>query len=144
MVGKKFNDKAIDGLFAATPLLEALRPLLSWAATVESKGTGSFAGTRGHTKRKGILIADASRGFFEAPARRDVCVELPEEASEEGESAADVVGKLMASLYGTRDASANWQEEVNKSMKQWGVRIGKVQYLHVLPQGKRTAMPCAW
>ena len=31
----------------------------------------------------------------------------------------------MASLYGTRDASANWQEEVNKSMKKWGFIIGK-------------------
>ena len=35
MVGKEFNDKEIDGLFAATPSLEGLRPLLSWAATVE-------------------------------------------------------------------------------------------------------------
>ena len=49
-----------------------------------------------------------------------MCVELPEEALEEGGHTADVVGRLMANLYGTRDASANWQEEVNKSMGQWG------------------------
>ena len=61
-----------------------------------------------------------SRAFFEAPARRDVCVELPEEALVGGESTVDVVGKLMASLYGAMDASPNWQEEVSKSMKQWG------------------------
>ena len=109
MVGKEFIDKAIVGLFAATPPFEALRLLLSWAATAEGKGTRS----------------DVSRAFFEAPARRDVCVELPEEALEEGESTADVVGKLMASLYGTRDASANWHEEVNKSMGQWGFKAGK-------------------
>ena len=39
----------------------------------------------------------------------------------------------MASLYGTRDASANWQDEVNKSMKQWGFKMGKYNpctYLH--------------
>ena len=62
-----------------------------------------------------------------------MCVELPEEALEEGESTADVVGKLMASLYGTRDASANGQEVVNKSMKQWGFKMGRYNpctYLH--------------
>ena len=35
MVGKEFNDKAIEGFFAATPPLGALRFLLSWAATIE-------------------------------------------------------------------------------------------------------------
>ena len=33
MVGKEFNDSELDGLFVATPPLEALRLLLSWAAT---------------------------------------------------------------------------------------------------------------
>ena len=73
MVGNEFNDKAIDGLFAATPPLEALSLLLRWAATVEAKGIGSFAGARGHGKRKGILIADVSRAFFEAPQREGTC-----------------------------------------------------------------------
>jgi len=36
MVGKEFNDSELDGLFAATPPLEALRLLLSWAATAGS------------------------------------------------------------------------------------------------------------
>ena len=35
MIGKEFNDKVLDGLFAATPPLEALRMLISWAATVD-------------------------------------------------------------------------------------------------------------
>ena len=140
----EFNDKAIDGLFAATPPLEALRLLLRWAATVEGKGIGSFAGAWGRGKRKGILIADVARVVFEASGRRDVCAELPEEALEEGESAGDVVGKLMASLYGARDASAKRQEEVNKSLKQWGFKMRRYNpcaYFH-----KRTGctMPFAW
>ena len=61
-----------------------------------------------------------SRALFEAPARRDVCVELPEEAMERGETTKETVGKLLASLYGTRDASANWQDEV-KSVCAGGV-----------------------
>ena len=59
----------------------------------------------------------------------------------EGESTADVVGKLMASLYGTRDASANWQEEVNKPMQQRGFKTGK--YGHVLTFTKKVAYD-AW
>ena len=74
MVGKEFNDKAIDGLFVATPPLEALRLLLSWAATADGNGIGSIVGAQGRGERKGILIADVSRAFSEAPARRDVCV----------------------------------------------------------------------
>ena len=112
-VGKEFNDKTVDGLFAATPPLEALRLLISWAA---SYGVAP-PGVAGGTKERCILIADVSRAFFEAPARRDVCVELPEEAMERGETTQETVGKLLASLYGTRDASANWQDEVKKCMR---------------------------
>ena len=42
----------------------------------------------------------------------------------QGETTLDTVGKLMASLYGTRDASANWQDEVAKCMKEWGFTAG--------------------
>ena len=52
-------------------------------------------------------------------------MELPEETLTDGESTTEIVGKPMASLYGTRDASANWQEEVAKSMGQWGFTTGK-------------------
>ena len=44
------------------------------------------------------MIANVSRAFFEAPAGGDVCVELPDEASATCETAADMVGKLEASL----------------------------------------------
>ena len=109
MVGKEFNDHEIEGLFAATPPLEALRLLLSWVAAGEVSPQGDPAIG---IEERSILIADVSRAFFEAPAKRDICVELPEEALTEGETTQDTVGKLLASLYGTKDASANWQEEV--------------------------------
>lgn len=35
------------------------------------------------------------------------------------------MGKLKASLYGTRDASMNWQEEVSKCMVKWGFKVGR-------------------
>ena len=67
MVGKEFNDREVDGLFAATPPLESFRLLLSWAATADG-GPLSSVGETGSAKS--ILIADVSRAFFEAPAKR--------------------------------------------------------------------------
>ena len=120
--GKEFNDREIEGLFAATPPLEALRLLLSWASTGRVTPLGFVAEDK---KEKKILIADVSRAFFEAPAKRDICVELPEEALSAGETTQDTVGKLLASLYGTRDASKHWQEEVAKCMAEWGFITGR-------------------
>ena len=54
-----------------------------------------------------IEIDDVSRAFFAAPAKRDVCVELPEEALSEEEKQMDLAGHLRMSLYGTRDAATN-------------------------------------
>lgn len=52
-------------------------------------------------------------------------MELPEEALVAGETPQDVVEKLKASLYGTRDASTNWQEEVATCIVKWGFDICK-------------------
>ena len=131
MVGKEFNDREVDGLFAATPPLESLRLLLSWAATVDG-GPSSTVDKVG--SGKSILIADVSRAFFEAPAKRDLCVELPEEALQGEETPLSTVGKLLASLSGARDASANWQEEVSRCMCEWGFEVGRFNpcmYQHV-------------
>ena len=61
-MAKEFNDSVQDGLFAGTPPLEALRALVSEAATMKD----------GDDQPKVIEI-DVSRAFFEAPATRDMC-----------------------------------------------------------------------
>ena len=61
LVGKEFNDGEEEGLFAATPPLEALKLIVSDAAS-------------GDPGRKSIMINDVARAFFEAPTRRVVCV----------------------------------------------------------------------
>ena len=111
-VGKEFADKRVDGLFAGTPPLEALRFSVHEAATVEESGTGGV----GSQEEKVIMIVDVARAFFEAKAIRKICVELPEECAESlgGRN----VALLNRSLYGTRDAAMNWQEEVAKEMRQ--------------------------
>ena len=104
-MAKEFNTGAQEGLFAATPPLEAVRLLISDAATV------SKARPRGD---RVIMVSDVARAFFEAPMKRTVCVELPPEARVD--SAGDDVGLLQKSLYGTRDAAANFQAEVRAFM----------------------------
>ena len=105
----------MDGIFAGTPPLEALRYLVHEAATVEQ--------TKGkHTKV--IMIDDVARAFFEAKAIRTVCVELPAESVTEEDRRQDMVGLLKMSLYGTRDAATNWQDEVAKEMQKWGFKRG--------------------
>lgn len=103
LVAKEFNDGAQEGLFAPTPPLEAFKLLLSDAATITDGG---------RHEPKVIMINDVARAFFEAPARRPVCVEILREAGADGTK----VGKLRMSLYGARDAAANVQEEVKKFM----------------------------
>ena len=112
LVAKEFNTGAQEGLFAATPPLEAVRPLLSDAAT---------AWKARPNEDRVIMVNDVARAFFEAPMKRYVCVELPPEARAESD-AEDYVGLLLMSLYGTRDAAANFQAEVRKFMLSQGVR----------------------
>ena len=71
------------------------------------------------------MINDVARAFFEAKAMRTVCVELPFESLTEEDRKQDMVGLLKMSLYGTRDAATNWQNEVAKEMHKWGFKRGK-------------------
>ena len=74
-------------------------------------------------QEKVIIVNDVSRAFVEAKAIRKLCVELPSECPES--CVGYNVGLLKQSLYGTRDAAMNWQEEVAKEMKGWGFERGQ-------------------
>ena len=52
-------------------------------------------------------------------------MELPEEAKSEGDHESDNVGLLQMSLYGTRDAAANFRAEVKKFMEGCGFCQGR-------------------
>ena len=92
--------------------------MVNEAATVEGSG---IVGD-GSQDEKVILINDVARAFFEAKAIRKICVELPDKCAES--RGGRNVGLLKQSLYGTRDAAMNWQEEVAKEMGKWGFRRG--------------------
>ena len=57
-----------------------------------------------------MALVDVRRAYFYAPARRRVFVELPPEDYQPGDE--HMCGLLRYSLYGTRDAAHNWEEEL--------------------------------
>ena len=70
---------------------------------------------------KVLMLNDVARACFEAPAIRDICVEIPKEDLTPEDGRHDKVGHLRMSLYGTRDAAVNWQEEVAKALLVLGI-----------------------
>ena len=116
LVGKEFNNYKDLSIFAATPPLEALRFIISEAATTEGSNKDND---------KVVMINDVSRAFFEADATRDMAVELPEESKSEEDRRLDRVAILKKSLYGARDAAMNIQKEVRKMMTASGFEVGQ-------------------
>ena len=92
LVAREINTHKRDDLFAGTPPLEALKSILSMAAS----------GNRGEV----VMVNDVSRAFFHAKACREVFVQLADEDKQPGEER--MCGRLNYSMYGTRDAAQNW------------------------------------
>ena len=100
-------------MFAATPPLEAIKVLISLAAS-----------QRGAKSIKKLMFIDVSKAYFHAPTKRSVYVRLPPEALAPGENPREVCGRLNYSLYGTRDAAQNWEEEHTRFIKSLGFTAG--------------------
>ena len=93
LVAKEFRkgQQQDPARFAATPPSECLKMVRRRLAT----------NGRGYK----LLYLDVSRAFFYARAVRPVYVKLPDEDKEEGDE--HRCGKLLMSMYGTRDAAVN-------------------------------------
>ena len=89
-----------DDFYAATPPLEALRMLLSIAAS-----------TRGCK----ILVMDARKAHLHATVDRLIYVNLPPEARKPG-----MCARLRRCLYGTRDAPARWEAFLTAELLKMG------------------------
>ena len=110
LVAKEIKRDNRDDMFAATPPLEAKKALFSLAVTSEY---GKRTARRKHKKK--LLLIDVRRAYLYAAAKRDVYVVLPDEDASPG-----MCGKLMKSMYGTRDAAANWEDEYTSFMMSLG------------------------
>ena len=116
LVGREYNTHKDDSLYAATPPLEALRIIISNAATIER------GGERGRERRKELMVNDVSRAYFYAPATRNIFIELP---SEDEEAQKGEARWLNVCLYGTRDAAREWQDTLSRHLMQLGFARGK-------------------
>ena len=99
-----------EELYAATPPTAAQNLLLRMLCTRLSR--------RG--KRFKLCFLDVRRAFFYANATEEVFVELPPEDKEPGK---DLVGLLEKSMYGTRTASRNWQQQLGRDLQALGFRL---------------------
>ena len=95
LVGKEFCTTPDDALYACTPPFEALRLLMSRAATMGEDG-----------RLREIIVNDVSRADFYAECTRPMYIEMPKEDPDADPS---MLGQLRLCLYGTRDAAVNWQ-----------------------------------
>ena len=67
-----------------------------------------------------ILLLDIKKAFLYGNMSRNVYIELPaEDPMSEGRH---LVGKLDKAIYGTRDAPAEWQGELERTMIKLGFR----------------------
>ena len=97
-----------DDLHAPTPPLAAARFLLSTCASRGKRGPGDYR----------ILLMDIKNAFLCGKISRSVYIELPaEDPMTEGRH---LVGKLDKAMYGTRDALAEWQAELERTMIKLG------------------------
>ena len=107
-VGKEYNTGVRLDLYAPTPPLEGVKLVASDVAS-----------------RKGrvMVTVDVRRAYFYAKARRKIYVELPDE--DKGPGDVDMCGMLNVSLYGTRDAAQNWEEELGGFLLSLGFIKGR-------------------
>ena len=115
-VAKEYKPHARPELHASTPTLEALKAVRSEIATGKCGG-------------KVVALVDVRRAYLYTPARRRVFVELPREDYQASDE--HMCGLLQYSLYGTRDAAQNWDEELTSTLSDLNLTRG-------------SACPCVW
>ena len=102
--------------FASMPPITALRVLFSLAVTRRVPDING--NLKPMPKDTCLIFIDVKKAHFRSPARRRLLVELPPEMGY-----GPVVGLLKKSLYGTRDAPANWEAAIKEVM----ISLGSIQ-----------------
>ena len=106
-VAKEHKTHARPVPYASTPPLEALKVVLSEIATGEREG-------------KVLAVVDVRRVLLRSSMKKSIC-----------RIAARGRGLLRYSLYGTRDAARNWEEELASTLSGLGLT-------------RRSACPSVW
>jgi hypothetical protein len=104
-------------LCSPTPPLEIVKAQLAMVA-----------GVRGEPYC--LLHSDVSRAYLNAPVKRDVYVMLPDEDDRGGKG---MCGKLIYSMYGTREAATNWEEHYANWLKSPSFHTYYISASHTSP-----------
>ena len=95
--------------FSAMPPLESLKLLFSLMTTLKV--------SKKNRKPLKLRLIDISRAHFYGRAQREVYVTLPEGDQEDG-----MIGLLLRSMYGTRDAANIWQQSYTELLLSAGFK----------------------
>ena len=122
LVARQMKGAGEDSIFAPTPPLEALRTILSLAAT---RLPGDPRHCRDHKseERTQISLIDISRAYFNAKVSEDepTFVALPPEHPMAGQG---LCARLRRHMYGTRAAAEGWQSEYSHTLRKLGFQQG--------------------
>eukprot|EP00959_Pyramimonas_sp_CCMP1952_P457952 9475807-Pyramimonas_sp.AAC.1 len=136
IVGKEIRHKgSVEQYFAAMPPLASLKMLLSIAVTTVLPRKEVVYAKKGQYV---LQFLDVKKAHFWAMAERLLFVELPEEYKRKRGITGDMVGKLLRSMYGMRDAASLWEKLVATKMRE-GPRLSSGPELpaHLLAPGQR-------
>ena len=119
LVAKEFlRGSKIDGFmnFSATPPLELEKLMMSMVATAQWDQAAWF-GQEGRESSSEIVMmhTDIRRAYLHAPCKEEKYGELPPEMWSKG---CPEHGRHRVSLYGTRDAAANWEDAYAKVLRE--------------------------
>ncbi len=103
----KAHDSSKESFFAPTPPLEALRTVVSHAAS--TMGDWQPCCDPGSKRRMQMSFVDISRAYFNAAL--DKCAHTYVQLPPEDPDHPDCCAKLLRHMYGTRAAADGWQEE---------------------------------
>ena len=112
-----------EGIFAATPPLDAIKMLISMAASSPGRGT------RNDMK---VGFYDAKRAYFNAHCPEPTYVEHPHEQWRPGHC-----GRLRQCMYGTRAAAREWERFYGKVLVEAGFRQGRSSPRASFHEGRR-------
>jgi len=117
LVARQIRHAGIESVFAPTPPLEAVRTVLSMAAT-KLPGDGEQCRDPKSEERIQLSFLDISRAYFNAKTdpTRPTYVELPPEHPQHGA----MIGLLRRHMYGTLRAADGWQEEYSCALVEMG------------------------
>ena len=81
------------------------------------------------------MIIDIKRAYFYAPAQQAIYVKLPQEDPKSQDPT--LCGRLRQSLYGTRDAGANWHIAYTKFLQSIGYTQGTANPCHFISKDRQ-------